>query len=175
MSRTTLVLHSSAWRLVLQGTTPLVLLALGVTGLSAGVRPLPLVLTLLGLVAAGVVLLDLPIRSEFTQDGVTRVCALRRQHLPWGRVVAIERASGLPSRPDPDGKRKPPGSTRGLVARTGPRRVHLLVDRRESHAEYDAIRQLLRDRATQLRAGQPPLESAPAGRGRRALHRRERD
>ncbi len=175
MTRPPLVLHSSAWRLVLQWTTPLVLLALGTTGLTAGLRPIPVTLTLLGLVAAGVVLLDLPLRSEFTEEGVTRVCALRRQHLPWSRVVAVERASGLPSRPDADGKRKPPSATRGLVARTGPRRVHLLVDRRESHAEYDAIRQLLRDRATQLRAGEPPLEAAPAGRGRRALHRRDRD
>lgn len=175
MSSAPLVLHSSVWRLLLQWTTPLVLLALGVTGLTGGARPVPVVLTVLGLVAAGVVLLDLPLRSEFTEEGVTRVCALRRQHLPWSRVVAVERAGGVPSRPDADGKRKPPGMTKGLVARTGPRRVHLLVDRRESHAEYNAIRHLLRDRATQLRAGQPPLESAPAGRGRRALHRREDD
>lgn len=173
MSRPPLVLHSSVWRLLLQWTTPLVLLSLGATGLTGGVRPIPVVLTVLGLVAGGVVLLDLPLRSEFSEEGITRVCALRRQHLPWSRVVAVERAGGLPSRPDADGTRKAPGTTRGLVARTGPRRVHLLVDRRESHAEYDAIRRLLRDRATQLRAGQPPLEAAPAGRGRRALHRRD--
>lgn len=175
MTMSRLVLHSSIWRLVLQWSTPLVLLALGVTGLGGGVRPFPLLLTALGLIAGGIVLLDLPLRSEFTADGVTRVCALRRHHLLWTGVVAIERAGGMPSRPDPDGQRKPPGMARGLVARTGPRRVHLLVDRRESHAEHDAIRQLLRDRATQLRAGQPPLEAAPAGRGRHALHRRERD
>lgn len=173
MSPPTLVLHSSLWRLLLQWTTPLVLLALGTTGLSGSLRPLPVALTVLGLVAGAVVLLDLPVRSEFTPEGVTRVCALRRQHLPWSRVVAVERASGLPSRPDADGRPKPPGANRGLVARTGPRRVHLLVDRRESHAEYDVIRQLLADRATQLRARQPPLESAPAGRGPRALHRRD--
>lgn len=175
MNGTTIVLHSSAWRLGLQLLTPPVLLWLGVTGLGAGVRPFPLVLAVLGLGAAVVVLFDLPVRSEFTAEGVTRVCVLRRQSLPWSQVVAVERASGMPSRPGEDGKPKPPGSSRGLVARTGPRRVHLLVDRRESHAEYEAIRTLLRDRGTQLRARQPPLESAPAGRGPSALHRRRAD
>lgn len=175
MSRSPLVLHSSAWRLTLQALTPFVLLTLGVVGLGGGVRAIPVALTALGLVATVVVLFDLPLRSEFTTEGITRYCILRRQHLPWTRVVAVERSGGLPRRPDPDGTPKPPSAGRGLVARTGPRRVHLLVDRRESHAEYDALRLLLKDRATRLRAKQPPIEAAPAGRGRRALHRRVED
>lgn len=173
MSRPPLVLHSSPWRLAVQALTPLVLAGLGLLGLDGGLRPLPVGLLLAGLATAGVVLFDLPLRSEFTDEGILRVCALRRQHLPWSRVVAVERLGGLPSRPDADGTRKPPGRPRGLAARTGPRRIHLLVDRRESHAEYAALRDLLDGRATQLRAGQPPIEAAPAGRGPRALHRRD--
>lgn len=174
MSHPPLVLHSSPVRLALQAVTPLFLLALGLTGLSGGGGLLSVVITALGLVTALVVLLDLPVRSEFTPDGILRVCPLRQQHLPWSRVVAVERIGGIPGRRSPDdGAQRPPGRTRGLAARTGPRRLHLLVDRRESHAEWDVLRALLKDRATQLRAEEPPLDATPAGRGPRALHRRD--
>lgn len=173
MSRPPLVLHSSPVRLALQAVTPLFLLALGLTGLSSGGGVLPVVVTGLGVGAALVVLLDLPVRSEFSEEGVLRVCPLRRQHLPWSRVVAVERIGGIPQRSSDEGDQRSPGRTRGLAARTGPRRLHLLVDRRESHAEWDVLRVLLADRATQLRAKEPPLEAPPAGRGPRALHRRD--
>lgn len=173
MTRPPLVLHSSLIRLGLQAATPVFLLVLGLTGLRTGVGVVPVVITALGVGAALVVLLDLPVRSEFTDEGIVRVCPLRKQHLPWSRVVAVERVGGIPQRSSDDGPQRPPGRTRGLAARTGPRRVHLLVDRRESHAEWDALRALLKDRATQLRAKEPPLEAPPAGRGSRALHRRD--
>lgn len=172
MTSPVLVLHSSALRLSVQALTPLILLWLGITGLRGGGSWFPGALTVFGAIAAFVVLTDLPLRTEFDAEGLTRVCALRRQRLPWSEVVAVERLSGLPTRPDADGAPKPPSGNRGLAARTGPRRVHLLVDRRESHAEYAVLRDLLADRATQLRAAQPPIEAAPAGRGPRALHRR---
>ncbi len=133
---------------------------------------MPIVITALGVGTALIVLLDLPMRSEFTPDGIVRVCPLRRQHLPWSRVVAVERIGGIPRRSS-DEQDRPPGRTRGLAARTGPRRLHLLVDRRESHAEFDALKALIEDRATQLRAKEPPLDASPAGRGPRALHRRD--
>ena len=170
-----LVLHSSPIRLALQAVTPIFLLALGLAGLGSGGGAVPVVITVLGIGAALVVLLDLPVRSEFTPDGILRVCPLRRQHLPWSRVVAVERIGGIPRRPSDDQGQRPPGRTRGLAARTGPRRLHLLVDRRESHAEWDALKALVADRATQLRAKEPPLDAAPAGRGPRALHRRDSD
>lgn len=173
MTRTPLVLHSSWIRLGLQAATPVFLLALGLAGLRAGGGVVPVVLTVLGVGTALVVLFDLPVRSEFTDEGIVRVCPLRQQHLPWSRVVAVERVGGVPRRSGDEGEDRSPGRSRGLAARTGPRRVHLLVDRRESHAEWDALRSLLKDRATQLRAQQPPLEAAPAGRGPRALHRRD--
>lgn len=176
MSRRPLVLHSSLVRLGVQAATPLFLLALGLAGLRGGGGVVPVVLTAFGVGTALVVLLDLPVRSEFTEEGIVRVCALRQQHLPWSRVVAVERVGGLggmPRRSGDVGAERSPGRMRGLAARTGPRRVHLLVDRRESHAEWDALRSLLKDRATQLRAKEPPLEAPPAGRGARALHRRD--
>lgn len=167
-----LVLHSSRWRLALQWITPSFLLAFGAWGLATGSNNVvPAGVLLLGLAALSVVLFDLPMRSEFTEEGVTRVCPLRRQHLPWSEVVAVERLGGMPQRGKGDDR--DPGISRGLAARTGPRRVHLLVDRRESHAEFGVLRDLLRGHATQLRARQPPIDAAPAGRGPRALHRRQ--
>lgn len=173
MKDTTLVLHSSRVRLALQLTTPALLLAFGLWGLARSGGAVATVITLLGAAIAVVALVDLPLRTEFDTDGCTRVCVLRRHHLPWTQVVAVERVGGPPSRPDKDGTRKPPGPARGLAARTGPRRVHLLVDRRESYREHKALGALLADRATQLRAAEPPLDATPAGRGPRALHRRD--
>lgn len=167
-----LVLHSSRVRLSLQAITPVFLLALGGIGLLDGAGVVPIVLTLFGLATAAVALFDLPLRTEFDDDGIVRVCVLRRHHLPWTRVVALER-TGAPARSrQEDGSDRRPRTSQGLVARTGPRRLHLLVDRRESHAEWAALRDLLHDRATRLRAAEPPLDAAPAGRGPRALHRR---
>ena len=168
-----LVLHSSRARLALQLATPVLLLALGTAGLTRGGSPATAVVLALGVIAAVVVLLDMPVRSEFDADGVTRVCPLRRHHLPWSEVVAVERLGPAVPRRGEDAS-SPPSSNRGLTARTGPRRVHLLTDRRESNAEWDALRQLLDERATQLRATRPPLDAAPAGRGPRALHNRDR-
>ena len=174
MTRRVLVLHSSMVRLALQLSTPVLLLAFGAWGLARSGGPVAVGITVLGAVAAVVTVLDLPLRSEFDDRGVTRVCLLRRHHLPWSRVVAVERLGGLPARRSgEDGEPRPPGAARGLAARTGPRRLHLLVDRRESHAEYVALRELLDGRATRLRAAAPPLEAPPAGRGPRALHRRD--
>lgn len=169
----TLVLHSSRWRLVLQASAPVVLFGLAALGLDDGSSPVVLVLLVLGALSAGVVLLDLPLRSEFDGDGVVRVCVLRRHRVPWDQVIALERSAGAPTRWGRGGDRPAgPARSRGLVARTGRRRLHLLVDRRESHAEWDALRSLLRERATSLRATEPALDAEPAGRGPRALHRR---
>lgn len=171
-TRAPVVLHSSLARLVLAASTPVLLLSLGIFGLTLRVWLPTLLLTALGAVAALIVLLDVPLWSEFDADGVTRVCALRRQRLPWSRVVALERLRGRPQvRGRDDGPRV--RLHQGLAARTGPRRVSMLVDRRESRLEFDAIKALLRDRATTMRASPPPLEATPAGRGPRALHRSE--
>lgn len=173
------VLHSSLVTLSLSVATPLILLTIGVYSLTLRVWAPTIIVTGLGAALAVVVLFDLPLRSEFDADGVTRVCILRRQRLDWGRVVAVERAlarpplrrSGEADEPRPAGARR----SQGFVARLGPRRVSMLVDRRESLREYDAVAALLRPRATRMRATPPPLDSVPAGRGRRSLHHEPRD
>lgn len=192
-----LVLHSSPLRLGLAALTPTFLLVVGVLGLLERVWFLTVFLTLLGLGTAVAVLLDVPLRTEFDQVGFTRVCLLRRQRIPWSSVVAVERVPrrparrrrsffGLggggeedappptqgPARPPGAPPRRPPRSSQGLVARLGRRRLSLLVDRRESLQEYEALRDLLRAEATLLRASPPPLDAAPAGRGATAHHRR---
>jgi hypothetical protein len=169
-----LVLHSSVARLALRATTPLLLLWLGSATMTNDGSPLAYGLLIAGVLTAGVLLLDQPVRVEFDQNGVNRVCLLRRHRLTWSEVVAIERARGgglrrAVARADAS---PPVPRGRGLVARVGARRVFFLVDRSESHAEHAELRQLLRNRATMLRAGSPHITSTPAGRGRRALHRR---
>lgn len=175
-----LVLHSSPTRLVLGATTPVVLGLLAVPALGGAWPWLGGVLLLTAVVSAGVVLLDVPLRTEFDEDGFVRVCALRRQRIPWSEVVAIERTVARPPRSrraeDP-GEGQPrhdtgPRPSQGLTARTGPRRVLLLVDRCESQREWEALRDLVGARATVVRAARPRLDSTPAGRGPEALHRR---
>ena len=189
-ARDPLVLHSSRLRLALSWSTPVALTALGVYGLTERVWALTIGVTAVGLLTAVVVLLDLPLRAEFDAEGVTRVCPLRRERLPWTGIVAIERVhvrrrsfgggSGMMGALTGAGVEEDDGPPRarpsqGLVARTGPRRVSLLTDRRESFAEFDELRALLRDEATLLRATPPPEDSTPAGRGPTALHRRRSD
>lgn len=167
------VLHSSIVRLTLTIAAPMLLLALGVWSLTLRVWLPTILLTVVGVATAAVVLFDLPLRAEFDRDGVTRVCVLRRQRLPWTRVVALERAIARPPRrrPGDDETRSRVRQSQGLVARLGPRRVSLLVDRRESRREFEAVGDLLRKRATVMRAAPPPLDSVPAGRGETSLHR----
>lgn len=175
-----LVLHSSPGRLALAWSAPLMLLALGGGALlEGGPTPLPVVLAVVGAALLGVVLFDLPLRTEFDEEGFTRVCPLRRERIEWRRVVAIERVvSGgrqrraLKKSKQDDPTARAPDRSQGLTARLGPRRVTLLVDRLESHAEHTEVRRLLREQVTVVRAAPPPLDAPPAGRGASALHRR---
>ncbi len=171
---TPLVLHSSVVRLAITAVTPLALGFIGGVALGGSAGWLAYLL-LGGAVVTGLVwLFDQPIRSEFDDEGVTRVCLLRRHRILWAEMVAVERAPGGAIRRAASRGAAPPSMPRGrgLVARLGARRVVLLVDRRESHAEHAELRSLLRGRATSVRAESPPVDATPAGRGRQALHRR---
>lgn len=158
------VVHASLRGLLTAALTPVALAALGTAAIvDGGPRLLPVLLVLGGVLLAGVVLGDVPRRAEFDRRGLTRVCWLRRQHVPWDRVVAIERtrpSSGTVARNLVGAGR---GSSRqarvsgGLVARGRGRRRWLLTDRVESRDEHDQLRRLLAavDTPVVLRAATP--------------------
>jgi hypothetical protein len=162
------VIHASLRGLLTAATTPIALIALGGAAVAAGgFRLLPAALLVGGIGLALVVLFDLPRRTVFDRGGLTRVCWLRRQRLPWDRIVALER-----TRPSSvsvarnamqreDGPRDPRVSG-GLVARGSGRRRWLLSDQVEARSEHDRLRALLDEvpSAVALRAPRPH-ESAP--------------
>lgn len=145
--------------------SPTVLLAYAAVLLSAGgTGPVASISLLVGLGLAGVGLFDYPHRTEFSHEGIRRVCLLRTQLLPWADVVAIERAPGsVRSAIRQRGDDTPKVATGGLVARGLGRRRYLLTDRIESQGEYDRLRELLEslDVATSLRAGRPNPDVPP--------------
>ncbi|HEX2028792.1 MAG TPA: hypothetical protein VHF25_12430 [Nitriliruptorales bacterium] len=171
-----LTVYSSLRGLAASVVSPAVLLVLGGYGLAeGGLRPVPAVVFASGLVLAGVALLDYPRHARFLPEGVERVCLMRRQLLPWTRIDALERASRSrigSRRRDSHGADHAPVRARsgGLVARCGARR-YLLVDQRESRAEFQRLRALLAAWApdTLLRASEPVDDAPPSD-----LYRRRR-
>lgn len=172
--------HTS-WRGLLSAVvSPLLLLGYAVLLVSSdGAGPIAVGALAIGLGLAVVAVLDYPIRSELSAEGVRRVCLLRSQLLPWSELVAIERAPGSARsalrRRREDGQ--PKVVTGGLVARGRGRRRYLLTDRIESRREYDAIRALF-DRlelATNLRAARPAEDAPPTDLYRRSGRRRRED
>ncbi len=161
-----LVVHTSLRGLAAALFTPAVLMAVGVgSAVVVGVAPAPIVLIGLGAGLGTISLLDYPRHVEFDRDGVTRVCVLRRHHLPWSRLVAIERtrpttAASVRNLVDRDAQAQVSG---GLVARGPKRRRWLLTDRIESNLEYDRLESLLSslEVPTQLRAPRPHDGIAP--------------
>lgn len=167
------VVHTS-WRGLLTAVSaPLILLVLGGLGLQAGPGPVALVLTGSGLLLGLVVALDYPRRAVFDRDGVERVCFLRRQRLPWDRLVAIERTRPTTVAQARNLRAAEARESRvvsgGLVARGPRRRRWLLTDRIESRGEYDRLAELLRDEEipTLLRAPRPHADAPPSDLYRR--------
>lgn len=170
-----MTVHSSVRGTVLAFLASAALLALGVAAIvSGGPHIVPVLLVVAGVGAAAVALLDLPRRAEFDREGITRVCWLRRQHLPWHRLVAIERtrpttasvvANSLDRR---DGV--PMRVSGGLVARGAKRRRWLLTDQVESQAEHDRIVRLLQSVASPvaMRAARPHPGAVPTDLYRRS-------
>lgn len=172
------MVHTSLRGLLAAAVTPVALIALGAAALaSSGFRAFPGLLLAGGLVLAAVVLADFPRRSEFDLTGITRVCWLRRQHIPWDRVVAIER-----SRPSTTSHARNLADRRsaservvsgGLVARGAKRRRWLLTDRVESREEHRQLAALLERiarpvamRAPAPHGGAPPTDLYRRRRGR---------
>jgi hypothetical protein len=174
--------HSSLRGLAAAVLTPIALIALGAAALaSGGSRTFPTLLLAGGLVLAAVVLADFPRRSEFDLRGITRVCWLRRQHIPWDRVVAIER-----SRPSTASHARNLADRRssservvsgGLVARGAKRRRWLLTDRVESREEHRQLTALLErvERPVTMRAPTPHEGAPPTDLYRRRQRRPPED
>jgi hypothetical protein len=173
------VIHASLRGLTTAAFTPVALTALGGAAVaSGGGRAVPVVVLLVGLGLGVLVLLDLPRRAIFDRDGITRVCWLRRQRVPWDRIVAIERtrpstvsvARNAMRREDATEELRISG---GLVARGRGKRRWLLTDQVESRDEHDRLRALLDAlaRPVALRAARPHQTAPPTDLYRRRHER----
>ena len=101
----------------------------------------PMAVTVLGGLLLLSVLMDRPTRTEFTAEGIRRVCPLRASTLAWVDVVAIERAR-VSSRAL--------GRGGGLVARTR-RGRWLLSDAAEAVVVHEALAHLVAHAAPSVR------------------------
>lgn len=133
------VLHSSWRSRIAVALGPLFLLVWGGFGVAGGgLQIFNGLLVFLGLVLAGVAAFDFPLRSVFGPDGIERQCLARNDRLAWADIRSVARPAqqGIGSRIR--AAAKAPKSS-GLVAERG-KVPHLLVDRIESQAEFDAIK-----------------------------------
>jgi hypothetical protein len=162
------VVHTSIRGMLAAAATPIILIALGLLGAAnIGWRPVPAVFLAVGALFGLVALLDYPGSTVFDAQGLQRRCALRRQRLPWEKLVAIERPRpssaatlrNMRERPDE------PIVSGGLLARGRGRRRWLLTDRLESRQEYDRLRELLwrLGSPVRLRAARPHEGVPPTG------------
>jgi hypothetical protein len=172
------VVYSSLRGLAAGAVTPVLLVALGGAALlDGGLRVFPALLLGLGLALGAVVLGDLPRRTEFAADGLTRICVLRRQHLPWSDVLAIERTqpgAATRTRNLVDRRRDAtPAVGGGLVARGRGKRKWLLTDRVESRREHGRLAALVASLETPvaLTAAAPRDDTAPTDLYRRRRQR----
>jgi hypothetical protein len=167
-----IVLHGSLLAIVNAYLSPVALIALAVwVGVTRRLTIATIVIGALGSLLAFVALFDMPLRTEFSREGITRVCAVRRHRIPWSRVTGLERAPSRATRRDPrDPERlRRPG---GMVARIG-RRRYLLANRCEGALEYDRLVVAVRnwDDVVTVRARRPPLTTPPTHLYRRRTGR----
>jgi hypothetical protein len=124
--------------------SPLILVALGAYGTAGGGTSSPgfwILLLGLGLLAAAA--WTLPWEATIDADGVHVRTLLRRQHLAWDDIVAIERHRRI----------------RGggpLVARTAAARRIAITDRVERPAEWDELKELVERHAPGVAVATPP-------------------
>lgn len=160
-----IVLHSSWGGLAFSVIGTLLLVALAVFAVaSVGVTIVSVALSVAALLAAAVIVFDMPIASDFDGDGVTRRALARHDRLAWDDVDRLSRARTGWFR---SSKMAPTG---GLIAVRGRRNI-TLVDRMEGHVEFRHLRSVLGDEGERLgveRIAEPPIDQAPTWMHRRA-------
>ena len=164
------VLHTS-WRgRVLFVTAPLLLAGLGLYGIVAGgFQVFNTLLFIIGCLLLAAALFDFPLYTTIGTDGVVRRCLVRTDRLGWDQVTAIARPA---SRGALGGLKNGLGITNstGLVVEIG-KRPAMLVDRIESPAEFDAVKNGLDQWVPGmiLRASRPADGTAPTWLYKRRL------
>jgi hypothetical protein len=147
------VLTCSVLLWVATAFSALLLSTVGLLALRAGgPRPPALIVAALAGLALAVLLFDLPRRTEVRAEGLARVCLLRTEHVPWARIVAIERQRRL------IGGR----GSGGLVAR-GRRGRWLLSAPAEAPHVHERLRAALAQHAVHVRlVAEPPATTTDA-------------
>lgn len=154
MAAERVVVRGSVRPFVAAGASAGLLGLLGGAALRAG-GPTPggvAVLALAGL-AAVVLLLDLPRRTELGPDGVVRVCLLRRERIAWDRVVAVERQ-----------RRRIAGPGTGGLVLQGRRGRWLLATSAEPPAVHAGLARILAAHAPTVRMRAEPPAVTSDGR-----------
>ena len=100
-------------------------------------------LLVVGAVLVVGVLADYPVATTFTPDGFRRRMVLRHQTVAWHRVSQLTRVR-------PGVTRNLRGLSHGGLAAAVGRRRYLLVDQPESPDEFDALYELVGERAEDL-------------------------
>jgi hypothetical protein len=158
------VLHSSWSGIVMSFAGAAVMIGVTVLAVVAdGLGWVSIVIGVLTLALVLVVVFDLPIASEFDDDGIERRSLGRRQTLSWDDITRLRRmrVGVFRSRRDARGG--------GLIAVIG-RRNYTLVDTMEGPQEYDALVRLLGERADAV--GLTNLRRPPEGRSPTWIYRR---
>jgi predicted membrane-bound spermidine synthase len=125
---TRLTLDEARWRVFLSLATPPLLVGMAALAYVVEAPALfSLVLALLALVLGYVALFDYARAVEIDQSGVTRICVLRRETIPWEEVAAIVQSG-----------------RRGLVLVTRHRKRRVLLDRGLIGTEDERLREQTR-------------------------------
>jgi len=110
---------------------------------------------LVGLVATAALLLDQPLKSVVTADGIDRRCPLSHRMLEWSEIESLDRLR----------------RTGGVVAKVGRRRL-VLCDRSEGHLENLHLVEIVEKHGPNviIRLEAPKLDTKPTN-----LYRRRSD
>jgi hypothetical protein len=146
-----LTLHSGWFGIALSYLGAFAVFLAGVVSVvGSGGAVVSIVVLIVGTLFVIGVLVDYPIASTFSKEGVQRRALMRHHFLPWGSIMISRARPSLRALQ----RELAPG---GFVAVAG-RRRYLLVDRVESGAEYDRLETLCRAWGVELSLGIRPSD-----------------